>query len=228
MKESKYSEKEELVKAVSVLFLKYGLRSTSMDDVAARLNISKKSIYKYFENKTELVNSVMRFREAEIMRKWEQLASGKCDVLQLAYAKMKIFPKFFIESTKSNYYDIKKYYPELYAEFLQRRNENLNTQVADFVRRGSEQGLFRQVDNCGVMVMIFVKMLQVFSSPEHQDFNPYTVDDFVTGIFNLFIRSIATDKGIETWEKLLRDNPDEDTILNMFPCINTACDPGKI
>ena len=54
--------KEELVAAISGLFLTYGLRSTSMDDIAAHLKVSKKTLYQIFENKDDVVEQVVFYR----------------------------------------------------------------------------------------------------------------------------------------------------------------------
>ena len=54
--------KEKLLEDISELFLKFGLRSTSMDDIANHLKISKKTLYQYFENKDNVVEEVMLFR----------------------------------------------------------------------------------------------------------------------------------------------------------------------
>ena len=59
--------KETLLAGISGLFLKYGLRSTSMDDMASHLNISKKTLYQYFTNKDDVVEQVMVYRH-ELLR----------------------------------------------------------------------------------------------------------------------------------------------------------------
>ena len=45
-----------LLKATD-MFLSYGFKSVTMDDIANTLGISKKTIYQHFENKTKLVEA---------------------------------------------------------------------------------------------------------------------------------------------------------------------------
>ncbi len=45
------------------LYMKYGIRSVSMDDIAAQLGMSKKTIYQYFADKDELVDAVVEDRD---------------------------------------------------------------------------------------------------------------------------------------------------------------------
>ena len=62
MEENTNQFKEELLASISELFLKYGLRSTSMDDIATHLKISKKTLYQQFTNKDDVVEQVMLYR----------------------------------------------------------------------------------------------------------------------------------------------------------------------
>ena len=45
-----------LIKAID-LFINYGFKSVTMDDIASEMHISKKTIYSHFNNKTELVEA---------------------------------------------------------------------------------------------------------------------------------------------------------------------------
>ena len=42
------------------MFMRYGIRSVSMDDIAGQLGMSKKTLYQYFSDKDELVDAVMQ------------------------------------------------------------------------------------------------------------------------------------------------------------------------
>lgn len=52
----------------SKLFLRYGIKSLSMDDIARQLGVSKKTLYQYFSDKKELVQSVMKFHMEQTNR----------------------------------------------------------------------------------------------------------------------------------------------------------------
>ena len=51
--------KARIQKAAHDLVMQYGIRSVSMDDIAANLGMSKKTIYQYFKDKDELVEAVV-------------------------------------------------------------------------------------------------------------------------------------------------------------------------
>ena len=51
---------DELISRISNLFIKYGIKNIVMDDIARELGISKKTLYDYFENKTDILIKVVQ------------------------------------------------------------------------------------------------------------------------------------------------------------------------
>jgi len=54
------TKKDLIVKTVSKLISEYGIQHTTMDAVANDCGISKKTIYKYFNNKSDLIDEVLK------------------------------------------------------------------------------------------------------------------------------------------------------------------------
>ena len=52
--------KDKILKGAEELFMRYGIRSISMDDIARHLTVSKKTLYQHFADKDDLVLSVSR------------------------------------------------------------------------------------------------------------------------------------------------------------------------
>ena len=50
--------RDKILEKSNELFLNLGFKSVTMDEIASSLGVSKKTIYKYFTNKTELVDTV--------------------------------------------------------------------------------------------------------------------------------------------------------------------------
>ena len=51
--------KEKLIDSATTMFLKYGVKSVSMDDMARLMGMSKKTIYTHIDNKKGLVSTVI-------------------------------------------------------------------------------------------------------------------------------------------------------------------------
>ena len=68
--------REKIIHNASELFITYGFKSVTMDDIANNLGISKKTIYLHFENKTKLV-------EAATLAMFELISCGIDGICQL-------------------------------------------------------------------------------------------------------------------------------------------------
>lgn len=111
--------KEDMIEDISDLFLKYGLRSTSMEDICTHLKISKKTLYQFFANKDDVVEQVMlqRRNNRRVKEDIENLLQ------QNALEALLLIRDHVISDYSSrlpaNMFDIKKYHPEVYEKILQ-------------------------------------------------------------------------------------------------------------
>jgi AcrR family transcriptional regulator len=53
-------QRDRIQEKANEMFMRYGIRSVSMDDIAGQLGMSKKTLYQYFSDKDELVDAVMQ------------------------------------------------------------------------------------------------------------------------------------------------------------------------
>src|SRR4029078_7115006 len=64
--------RDKILKGAEGLFMKYGVRSISMDDIARHLTVSKKTLYQHFADKGDLVTTVSE-AHIEISKKQYEL-----------------------------------------------------------------------------------------------------------------------------------------------------------
>ena len=68
--------RDKILEKSNELFLNLGFKSVTMDEIASSLGVSKKTIYKYFKNKTELIDTVTH-------RMFDTICSGIDDICEL-------------------------------------------------------------------------------------------------------------------------------------------------
>ena len=49
-------KEEQIVNSARTLFLKYGIKKVSMDEIAKNAGVTKKTVYSYFGSKADLIN----------------------------------------------------------------------------------------------------------------------------------------------------------------------------
>jgi AcrR family transcriptional regulator len=67
--------KDRILHHADALFMRNGIKSVSMDDIAANMAMSKKTLYKWFANKDEMVHAVMEQHLDRTQRDCMQSAS---------------------------------------------------------------------------------------------------------------------------------------------------------
>lgn len=66
---SKTTKREEIVARAYAVFYRHGLHSTGVDTVLADSGISKRTLYKYFRTKEELIEAVVNYYQQQVFEK---------------------------------------------------------------------------------------------------------------------------------------------------------------
>lgn len=195
--------KDELLENISELFLKYGLRSTSMDDICSHLKISKKTLYQFFSNKDDVVEQVMVHRRNN-HRIRENIALLK---QHNSVEIMLSFRDHIISSLSThmpaNLFDLKKYHPDVYQRVNEKGEEFIHGLFSEVIGKGISEGYFRPDIDQDVQVYLFVNQMAFIGEPETISNTKYPVAIIVSTIVENIIRSFATPEGLKVLEKLI-------------------------
>lgn len=136
-----------IIDRVSDLYMRYGIRSVTMDDVSRHLGISKKTLYSYVKDKRELVELTVNnhlnknFKaEADLKRQNLNAIDELLEVYRFAGEMIK-------DANPSYQYDLQKYYPHLCDKFNQFTKENLFHIIKNNLEKGIKEGVYRQEMN---------------------------------------------------------------------------------
>lgn len=119
--------KELIIEKSRDLFLDIGFKSVTMDHIAQEMGISKKTIYNYFKDKTELVKSVTFNVYSSITGGISQIKKDSLDPISELYDVQLFIMKFLKGEKNSPLYQLQKYYPLIHAE-LEKKQFNFMIQ----------------------------------------------------------------------------------------------------
>ena len=196
------ASKEELLENISELFLKYGLRSPSMDDICSHLKISKKTLYQLFSNKDDVVEQVLLHQRNSNRNQRYLTELWQHNAIEI----MVLIRDHIIAGLKSrrpaNLFDLKKYHPDIYQRINQKDQMFIYNLLLEVMERGVCEGYFRADINRPVQVYLFVKQMIFLGEPEMISGIKYPLDVIVSTIVENMIRSFATPKGTDEMEKI--------------------------
>jgi AcrR family transcriptional regulator len=197
-----------IVEETSKLFIKYGIKSVSMDDISRHLGMSKKTLYQYFSDKKDLVLSVLKHHISDTNECFQRLAIDNGNAIDILVKVSQILIEKFGRINTSVTYDLQKYYPEAHRIMADHKREHIIQNIIMNLNRGIKEGLYRSDLNTAVIAYFYmVRMDHVFMiDSDNEAFKNVTMEEILKELFIYHIRGIANKKGLEYLEnKLLKD-----------------------
>ncbi len=193
----------KILNTASDLFLSLGFKSVTMDDLANEMGISKKTIYKYFSNKEDLVDATTTFVHAQISETICEITTQGLNAISENFAIKIAFKDIFKKAKTSPMFQLKKYYPKTYKKLIDNEFEIFKECIVSNLEKGMNEGLYKK-DLKKDIVLRFYFML-VFGLHDNDIFNleDYDLNELDINALEYHTRAIATNKGILELEKEL-------------------------
>ncbi len=160
--------KQRIKQAAHNLVMQYGIRSVSMDDIAAHLGMSKKTIYQYFKDKDELVEAVVD----DIIDTNQCVCNAdreKADnAVHEIFLVMDMMVEMFKTMNPSILFDMQKYHPAAFVKFQKHRNDYLYNICRQNLQRGIAEELYRPEINVDILARYRVETMLTAFNPEFQ------------------------------------------------------------
>ncbi len=191
------------------LFFRLGVRNVTMDDIAQELGMSKKTIYQLFKNKAEIVREVsLAFCK---QNEAETLALGKTgeNAIDTLFKVMQHFTQATKALSPNLIFEIKKYYPESWQLFQRHENRFVLQKMKDNLQRGIKEGLYRPNIDPDIIARMHLSQLEAGLNEKYFPQKRFPFPMVQLQIMELFIRGIATSKGLEIIDERMRGLEDE-------------------
>ncbi len=184
-----------IVDRVAGMYLEYGIKGVTMDDVAHKLAISKKTLYQYFNDKKELVWAVLEHlnvkRHVDFSIHGEHSSNAIDDLFTFYELQVEM-----IKNHKPAFvYDLRKYYPDIFLHFQKIKHKRILKSMKDNLIKGKDEGLYRDdldediISRLGLMRIEGIMNSKFFSVEE------IISPDFFSEIFKYNLFGIVSDRG---------------------------------
>ena len=196
-------KKDYILKQISELYLKFGIKSITMDDVANEFGISKKTLYQYFDDKADLVQQVidcyLKSSAFDLGGKSDGNAIDRYFALRAHILQVMKYMHSNIE------FDLKKLYPQLYQKVYKVKRERIYSSTVENMNKGINEGLYRSDIDSVIIAKLQVGKILYTLDPQNEIFTEselMNIETFDT-IMEYFMYSVCTEKGIEYYKEQL-------------------------
>lgn len=192
---SEYKEglKDVILDTAMTLFVTNGIKAVRMDDIAAKLSISKRTLYEIYGTKCDLLlECIKKFTQYEIGL-FEDIGNTGKDVIEIIMRsyKLKLEQSKFVNPMF--YEDIDKY-PKI-MEYLSQDNDIKQARFISFIKRGVAEGYFRSDLNINLVGIMFESMPDFIK--RNKLHATYTLPEIFHNIVFLAVRGLCTTKGLD-------------------------------
>lgn len=198
--------KETILKKAGEIFLKYGFKSITMDDIANDLGISKKTIYKYYKNKVELVDEAVCYFHDGMHKTITNICAVGYNAIQENFEVKKTFKDMFKNSDDSPVYQLEKYYPKTYKKIISNELSIYKECITNNLLKGIEEGLYRKNINLELTVKFYFSLMLSVHDSSLYTYNKNTMNQLELHALEYHTRAIATEKGLQILEEQLEKN----------------------
>jgi AcrR family transcriptional regulator len=191
------------------LFYSYGIRSLSMDDISRHMGISKKTLYQYVSSKDDLVEKVMDYLlNHDKLMKCEDDPENMNAIDILLHASQ-IVNNEIKETNPVVVFDLQKYYPEIFARFLEQKKQRIYTRIIENMQQGIAEGYYRNDLKIELVARLYVNNLVELHKADFIVNRELTFPEVFQVMFENHIRAISNAKGVQYFEEkkqnLLKD-----------------------
>lgn len=202
--ESKTKDHQGLLRKIAPLLLENGLKSTTMDSVAATLGISKRTLYETFGSKSDMILEVLD----EIDNQNKEFASRAfAEAENVMEALIVIFKRNrdLVGSLNVDFYrDMDRLYKDKRKDF-DRGQQSFHERMLQMFKVGVEQGMFRPDVDYNVQSRMMGLQMEGLKRIEELFPPDITIQRVFDSIIIGLLRSIASPEGMRILDRLTQE-----------------------
>ncbi len=193
--------RKRIIQRCMEIFLENGFAKISMDEIAQDLGMSKKTIYKHFSNKEELVKTVIiSFRDETLARIESIMANEEIDTYLRLVKTLEATGEQLSKIQKTVLEDIKKYLPEFWVEVDTGRRLILKQVYGKLIGDGKKEGIIRKDTDDDFFILMYMSLITSIVNPEVMlDLN-YSASQVFKNIVKTLFNGIITDEARGAYE----------------------------
>lgn len=187
--------KYSILKNFESLVFRFGIRSITMDDVAKQMRISKKTIYKFYKNKREIVHSLLIHKLKEDQAAIVKIQRKSKNIVDEVFGLIKHLSIEFPKINPTVFYELQKYYPPTWKLFKDFKQNFIFGAVESGLRKGIKDGFVRKDINIQILTRLRIEEIEMGFNSAIFPSGKFKIIDVQLALVEHFLFGICTLKG---------------------------------
>jgi TetR/AcrR family transcriptional regulator, cholesterol catabolism regulator len=193
--------KERILTKATDLFMRYGIRSITMDEISAQLGISKKTIYQFFTDKDDMVAAVIDMELARNENECMQFRDKSENAVQHVFLALESLEEMLKYTNPLMLYDLEKHHPKSYKKFREYKYQFLYGLITENLHSGIREELYRPDMQVEMVAKARIESAFLAFNQDVFPHSRYKIAEVHYELAMLFLHGVTTAKGKKLIEK---------------------------
>ncbi len=190
-------QQEKWLKRVEDLFMRYGIKSVTMDDVARELGISKKTLYLFVDNKDDLVNKMLERHISEEKSECARHIVAAGNAIEEMFLVMEANSQQLQQMKANVVYDLQKYHRDAWEKIQAFQRGFLYDVVRANLERGVREGHYRNDFDVDIIAKLHINLsFQLFDEDMFPQLT-YSKESLFREYLLHYLYGIVSEKGLQ-------------------------------
>ena len=211
--------KEDIVKRALNDFMQYGFKTFTMDDLANKMGMSKKTLYEHFPSKQDLVDACLDYALEMSCTNVTTFIEGEGSVIENVYRNQKKVQEVFNINSDRPICELQKYYPKTYERMEGEFAKTDALFIDKLLEKGWQEGLFRKDINVNFYKVFYTSVQRLRSITHTFPEREFPFWETIYTILEYFFRILVNEKGLKELERVLEQERKQK--INEFQLLTT-------
>ena len=187
---------QRIVEAARAHFFSHGFRSVTMDDLAAELGISKKTLYAHFPGKTALLEAVLADKFAGVSATLDQITREHSHDFSVALHELLAATQRELDEIKPPFVrDMRQKAPHVFKMVERRRADLIQRHFGKLFVEGQRTGMVRKDIPANLMIEILLATVQAIVNPTKVEELGLTPKSGFSAVIKVVLEGVIARKG---------------------------------
>jgi AcrR family transcriptional regulator len=147
------------------LFSQYGFKTITMDDIARRAGISKKTLYQHFANKQEVVNESVMWYKDHMTENCQMQIKDAVDAIDAMVQMIAFMDETHKRINPMAIFEMQRFFPEAYNTFREQLSIRDVAMIRENIEQGIKEGIYREGLNADLLARYRVETSLLILQP---------------------------------------------------------------
>jgi AcrR family transcriptional regulator len=187
--------KYRIMEMAQGLFFRFGFSKVTMDEVADTLGMSKKTLYRFFPGKEELLTEITHAHLEQCENEVKAICrNADMDPLEKLKRYLAYVTSIFAKMSDDLLHDLRRHVPEIWQMVEDQREKCIHVHFASLIKEGRSKGLFRKDVDEKLFILIYSHVLRDILNPQVLSGLPFKPNQVFDTVVKVLFEGLLTDK----------------------------------